>query len=725
MIRKLGLATLAIMCAFPLLATAASCPNLTRNLSFGSRGSDVVQLQQFLISQNLLAAGSDSGYFGRLTQSAVQKFQCRLMNLCSGSPSTNGHGATGPKTRASVLRACNTTILPIVQAASIISPTPTAPTVSTTTISPTVPTNSGGSISCVPFPSETRTLSCPTGQTGSITQTRASSCPGPAWGSWQTITNSCTAAYEPPVNHTTLDDFWNGVANFELIRRDFYVAQDIVVHNGAWYNFSVATNPVPQGCSGATKEVVSKSTDQGATWSPPQVIAAPTAGTPWACNATDGSAFFDADTTTWHLVFQCEKGDGVWNICHATRAGADPMGAWIIDATPTVTSKSLFQKMGMSTFEGEGTPEIVHKIADKFYMTFHGFNGRDGNRAIAWTQDFKSWFVDTTKPIFDKANCASWNVPWDSAGCIGSGWATTLLDASYYYMLIEAADKNLVCMDDQHWVFGLVRTTNLTTPSWQNLPGGPAVIFSSAQKNASGRASPCAVTYASLWRDGADIFLSVQRAMDTGDSENIGKNTGRYWYKLKRGAPVASYSFDAGTPNKHYYPSDIISRGNLEARVDNVTWLNPGLAMNGNNSVITLPTAPILQRSAPWTLEVRLTVTAEPSQPSALIAGDAGSGFLTLYKDGQLCAFAITGDGIKSACGDFTRNVQHTAMMIMRPNSVSLVIDGVTVATTPFTLPPPAINRIQAGTASPDSSNFNQSSWQGILSKLSFYDRAL
>jgi hypothetical protein len=46
---------------------------------------------------------------------------------------------------------------------------------------------------CAPDPSspQTQTLSCPTGQTGSITQTRTSSCPGPTWSAWTTTSNTC------------------------------------------------------------------------------------------------------------------------------------------------------------------------------------------------------------------------------------------------------------------------------------------------------------------------------------------------------------------------------------------------------------------------------------------------------------------------------------------------------------------------------------------------------
>ncbi len=98
----------------PPAAAAASCPNLSRNLSFGSRGNDVTQLQQFLISQNLLAANSatgfdgltPSGYFGRLTQSAVQSFQRRNNIVSSGTPATTGYGAVGPRTRTAIMKVC-------------------------------------------------------------------------------------------------------------------------------------------------------------------------------------------------------------------------------------------------------------------------------------------------------------------------------------------------------------------------------------------------------------------------------------------------------------------------------------------------------------------------------------------------------------------------------------------------------------------------------------------
>ncbi len=108
--RRLHLAVIAsVIVTAPLFASADGCPNPTRNLSLGSRGADVVQLQQFLLSQNLLAAGSATGYFGKLTQAAVQRFQRSKGIVSFGTPSTTGYGAVGPKTRA-VFAACGPSI---------------------------------------------------------------------------------------------------------------------------------------------------------------------------------------------------------------------------------------------------------------------------------------------------------------------------------------------------------------------------------------------------------------------------------------------------------------------------------------------------------------------------------------------------------------------------------------------------------------------------------------
>ena len=108
-----------LLLASPAFALAAptSCPTLARTLARGARGADVSSLQTFLIAQNLLsgdsATGFDgltpSGYFGNLTQTAVQKFQASQSIVSSGTPASTGYGQVGAKTRAAIAQACTHT----------------------------------------------------------------------------------------------------------------------------------------------------------------------------------------------------------------------------------------------------------------------------------------------------------------------------------------------------------------------------------------------------------------------------------------------------------------------------------------------------------------------------------------------------------------------------------------------------------------------------------------
>jgi len=75
---------------------------LNRNLSVGLRGSDVTSLQQFLVSQGLLSEGNTTGFFGPLTQAAVQSFQAKQGIVTSGTPQTTGYGSVGPRTLTSI-----------------------------------------------------------------------------------------------------------------------------------------------------------------------------------------------------------------------------------------------------------------------------------------------------------------------------------------------------------------------------------------------------------------------------------------------------------------------------------------------------------------------------------------------------------------------------------------------------------------------------------------------
>lgn len=58
----------------PPLTSSSSCVKFGRNLTFGTRGDDVRELQEML-HENGFLNGSSTGFFGRVTKEAVVKFQ--------------------------------------------------------------------------------------------------------------------------------------------------------------------------------------------------------------------------------------------------------------------------------------------------------------------------------------------------------------------------------------------------------------------------------------------------------------------------------------------------------------------------------------------------------------------------------------------------------------------------------------------------------------------------
>ena len=78
----------------------ASCPVIARNLGIGSEGADVTALQRFLAADvSIYPEGTVSGYFGSLTERAIQRWQTKQGIVSSGAPGTTGYGAVGPQTR--------------------------------------------------------------------------------------------------------------------------------------------------------------------------------------------------------------------------------------------------------------------------------------------------------------------------------------------------------------------------------------------------------------------------------------------------------------------------------------------------------------------------------------------------------------------------------------------------------------------------------------------------
>lgn len=82
-------------------AMSAKC-TFTKDLTVGSRGDDVKCLQNWLISAGHLAAGNNTGFFGKFTKAAVAKWQA-----AAGVSPTAGY--FGPKSRAAYNASVGTT----------------------------------------------------------------------------------------------------------------------------------------------------------------------------------------------------------------------------------------------------------------------------------------------------------------------------------------------------------------------------------------------------------------------------------------------------------------------------------------------------------------------------------------------------------------------------------------------------------------------------------------
>lgn len=76
---------------------------IVSQLDLGSTGSQVTELQTYLATNaSIYPSGLTTGYFGPLTQAAVQRFQVAQGIVSAGTPSTTGYGRVGPSTMARI-----------------------------------------------------------------------------------------------------------------------------------------------------------------------------------------------------------------------------------------------------------------------------------------------------------------------------------------------------------------------------------------------------------------------------------------------------------------------------------------------------------------------------------------------------------------------------------------------------------------------------------------------
>jgi hypothetical protein len=83
--------------------TSIQTPALVGTFRMYATNTQTVQLQNFLKETGFFPATVQStGYYGTITQKAVQKFQCKQNIVCKGTPTSTGYGIVGPKTRAAI-----------------------------------------------------------------------------------------------------------------------------------------------------------------------------------------------------------------------------------------------------------------------------------------------------------------------------------------------------------------------------------------------------------------------------------------------------------------------------------------------------------------------------------------------------------------------------------------------------------------------------------------------
>jgi len=90
--------------------SSVATSSFPRPITSGTIGNDVVTLQKTLNALGYIvsitgagSAGRESNYYGLKTQLAVQKFQCKEMKICKGTPITTGYGRFGNQTKAKIL----------------------------------------------------------------------------------------------------------------------------------------------------------------------------------------------------------------------------------------------------------------------------------------------------------------------------------------------------------------------------------------------------------------------------------------------------------------------------------------------------------------------------------------------------------------------------------------------------------------------------------------------
>ncbi|HET6585707.1 MAG TPA: LamG-like jellyroll fold domain-containing protein, partial [Nannocystaceae bacterium] len=369
----------------------------------------------------------------------------------------------------------------------------------------------------------------------------------------------------------------------------------------------------------------------------------------------------------------------------------------------------------------------IAKIDDAFYVGFHGFDGVRGYRGLARTPDLDVW--EPLRQLFGPADCAGWNVPWLPGGCIGGGAASTAIEAPWTYMLIEAADISLGCTDNQHWVFGMLRTNDLVAGVWEPLPAGPGLLFGTHEPKSNGATPPCSVQYTRIFRDDdGTIWLALSKSavLDDIDADPV---AGRYLYRLERDAPIADYPFRIG-PNRTYVASEAISRGDLELGIVGSTWmpapdpetyaltLGPGAALAGVD-------AAALDLRDDFSLQLDVRIDSLPMNGTSLLAGKILQYWIELYIDGELCGWVMLPAGPSPVCAqiDDDLGAWHHFAFEREGTKLRLVRDGAMLAEADISAEPlvPALDVFRVSNQAPNIDGF-YGPIDGMIDRITLFD---
>jgi len=86
-----------------LMITQSASAMITSSLDVGARGTQVTELQTYLATNaTIYPSGLVTGYYGPLTEAAVERFQTAQGIVSSGSAATTGYGRVGPTTMARI-----------------------------------------------------------------------------------------------------------------------------------------------------------------------------------------------------------------------------------------------------------------------------------------------------------------------------------------------------------------------------------------------------------------------------------------------------------------------------------------------------------------------------------------------------------------------------------------------------------------------------------------------